>query len=70
MKTLDLNAYGVSEMNKQEIMEVSGGWRQDFEGGPIGVFFSRHIFRRREEQVSEQFFCPVVDFPGVGLPPK
>ena len=25
MKTLDLNAYGVSEMTKQEIMETNGG---------------------------------------------
>ena len=27
MKTLDLNAYGVSEMNKQEMQETDGGWR-------------------------------------------
>ena len=26
MKTLDLNAYGVSEMNKQEMMETDGGF--------------------------------------------
>ena len=26
MSTLDLNAYGVSEMNKQEMMETDGGF--------------------------------------------
>jgi len=26
MNTLDLNAYGVSEMNKQEMMETDGGF--------------------------------------------
>ena len=25
MKVLDLNAYGVSEMNQQELMEIEGG---------------------------------------------
>ena len=25
MKTLDLNAYGVSEMNQQELVETNGG---------------------------------------------
>jgi len=25
MKTLDLNAYGVSEMNQQELVEMNGG---------------------------------------------
>ena len=26
MKTLDLNAYGVSEMNQQELVETDGGF--------------------------------------------
>jgi hypothetical protein len=26
MKTLELNAYGVSEMNHQEMMNENGGW--------------------------------------------
>jgi len=26
MNTLDLNAYGVQEMNKQEMVETDGGW--------------------------------------------
>ena len=26
MKTLDLNAYGVSEMNQQELETTDGGW--------------------------------------------
>jgi hypothetical protein len=26
MTTVNLNAYGVSEMNKQEMMETDGGW--------------------------------------------
>jgi len=26
MQTLDLNAYGVSEMTKQEMVETNGGW--------------------------------------------
>jgi len=27
MNTLDLNAYGVTEMNHQEMVETDGGWR-------------------------------------------
>jgi len=68
--TFDLNAYGVQEMSHQEMVEVSGGWRENFRGGPFGVIVSL-IFSGREEQVSvDTHFCSVVNFPGVGLPPK
>ncbi len=27
MNKFDLNAYGVSEMNKKEMVEINGGWK-------------------------------------------
>ncbi|MCL2593055.1 MAG: hypothetical protein FWD82_06790 [Defluviitaleaceae bacterium] len=39
MNALDLNAYGVSEMNKQEMMETDGGFGLLF----IGYLIAKHI---------------------------
>ena len=42
MKVLDLNAYGVSEMSQQELVETNGGWLLGFGPLRIGVHFGRH----------------------------
>ncbi|MDR0437035.1 MAG: hypothetical protein LBH22_01895 [Bacteroidales bacterium] len=60
MKTLDLNAYGVSEMNKQEMMEIDGGgW------GSVGRWLIRVIRDGVAFEIIKEV-CSNTDLSGLG----